>query len=1210
MTEPACPFCNPDASRVFHAGNLVLGLWDGFPVTPGHALLITKRHVASFFDTTPEERAELIEATLHARAEILQRHDSPPPEAFNLGVNIGASAGQTVFHLHLHVIPRYPGDVADPRGGIRHVIPERARYGKLTAPPPMLVSDQLPTSYAEVAILGSAPHHAPLIKGDADPLLPHLLSHFAWARKVDLAVAFIFESGVRKIEGYLRDFLEGEGHARILTGDYMDATEPEALLHLLDLKAISKGRLDLHVFETAGQSFHPKAYIFQGRADDGIAYVGSSNLSATALTQGVEWNLRVVTARDRIAFGEISGAFEKLLVHKSVRAVDPAWIESYRARRTTAAVLPIDIPRELPPQPPDPHEIQREALEALEKTRAAGNSAGLVVMATGLGKTWLAAFDSAREEFGRILFVAHREEILSQAMATFRRIRPGAHLGLYTGQEKAPEADVLFASVQTLGKRSHLDNFDSRAFDYVVIDEFHHAAAATYRRIIDHFEPRFLLGLTATPERTDGGDLLALCGENLVYRCDLFRAIELGLLSPFHYFGVPDEVDYSNIPWRNSRFDETALTEAVATRARAQNALEQWRQRGGTRTLAFCCSQRHADFMQAFFQEAGVKAVSVHAGPNSAPRADSLEKLERGELQVVFAVDMFNEGVDLPHVDTVLMLRPTESRILWLQQFGRGLRRAEGKPHLTVVDYIGNHRSFLLKPQTLLSLGAKHAEIAHALDQVQEGTATLPPGCEVTYELAAINILRSLLRIPKDDDALRAYYLDFRERHGARPTALEAHHDGYAPRATRTAYGSWLGFVASMGDLTSEQSAALEQSRAFLTHLEATPMTKSFKMLVLLAMLNEDAFPGEISSDDLCEAVARLVRRSAHLRQDVGPALEEPRELSQLLIKNPIAAWTGGSGTGGEAYFRLEGEQFSSVAAVTGPARAALQELTREIADWRLAEYLDRSGSQTDVAGRIVCKVIHTNGKPILFLPDRELHPEIPSGAVDVAIDGKPHEADFVKIAVNVVRAKDGESNVLPTILRGWFGADAGLPGTAFQVAFEPEGPGFRLVPLGRRDAQGQAELWRSYSREQIPGLFGLEFRGVPWKQTGFIVEGSDVFLLVTLNKGTHPKAHRYQDRFLGPDLFQWQSQNQNTQKSKRGQLLQHHAERGVRVHLFIRKDRKIAGRAAPFLYCGSVTFIDWKGEKPITVRWRLREAVPQHLRAVLGVPAEGRRTT
>ncbi len=177
------------------------------------------------------------------------------------------------------------------------------------------------------------------------------------------------------------------------------------------------------------------------------------------------------------------------------------------------------------------------------------------------------------------------------------------------------------------------------------------------------------------------------------------------MLCPFHYFGVPDEVDYRNIPWRNSRFDEDELTAAVATRSRAQNALEQLRKRGGKRTLAFCVSQRHADFMAEFFSEQGMRAVAVHSGPASAPRAMSLAQLQAGELDVVCAVDMFNEGVDLPALDTVMMLRPTESRIIWLQQFGRGLRRAPDKPYLTVIDYIGNHRTFLLKPQTLLGLG-------------------------------------------------------------------------------------------------------------------------------------------------------------------------------------------------------------------------------------------------------------------------------------------------------------------------------------------------------------------------------------------------------------------------------------------------------------------------------------------------------------------------
>ena len=392
---------------------------------------------------------------------------------------------------------------------------------------------------------------------------------------------------------------------------------------------------------------------------------------------------------------------------------------------------------------PTPHAIQQEALKALEETRQQGNTAGLVVLATGLGKTWLSAFDSHRPEFRRILFVAHREEILNQSRDTFRRIRPDARLGLYMGQEREADADVLFASIQTLGRAAHLERFPRDAFDYIVVDEFHHAAAPTYRRLIDHFRPKFLLGLTATPERTDGGDLLALCEENLVYRCDLVEGVKQDLLCRFRYFGVPDEVDYRNIPWRNSRFDEEELTRHVATQSRARNAHEQLQKRGGTRTLAFCVSQRHADFMADFFRQQGLRAVAVHSGDTSAPRAQSLEELSEGKLDVICAVDVFNEGLDLPELDTVLMLRPTESRILWLQQFGRGLRKTNDGKQLTVIDYIGNHRTFLLKPQTLFSLPAGGQEVLNLLERAREGPIEIAPGCFVTYELETIDILRA-----------------------------------------------------------------------------------------------------------------------------------------------------------------------------------------------------------------------------------------------------------------------------------------------------------------------------------------------------------------------------------------------------------------------------------------------------------------------------------
>ena len=227
--------------------------------------------------------------------------------------------------------------------------------------------------------------------------------------------------------------------------------------------------------------------------------------------------------------------------------------------------------------------------------------------------------------------------------------------------QRETDADLLFASVQTLGRIENLNGFAPTAFDYIIIDEFHHAAATTYRRIIDHFQPKFLLGLTATPERMDGGDLLALCQENVVFEASVPDGVSAGLLCAFQYFGVPDVVDYANIPWRNARFDPTELTAAVATEARAQNALEQFRKHGAQRCIAFCCSQRHANFMAEFFNARGVRAVAVHAGNESAPRTTSLQQLAGGELDVIFSVDIFNEGVDVPNIDTVLMLRPTKS---------------------------------------------------------------------------------------------------------------------------------------------------------------------------------------------------------------------------------------------------------------------------------------------------------------------------------------------------------------------------------------------------------------------------------------------------------------------------------------------------------------------------------------------------------------------
>ncbi|MCY3007949.1 MAG: DEAD/DEAH box helicase family protein, partial [Planctomycetota bacterium] len=877
-----CPFCPIDSQRILFRHSVgsasVVALWDGFPVSPGHLLIVPVRHVPTWFDASPEEHQALTSALEIAKSHIESQYQ---PQGYNIGINVGAAAGQTVSHLHVHLIPRYHGDVPDPRGGVRHVIPQLANY-LAENPPDYLLSK---TTYRS----GSSSHFT---RGELDPLLPNLKSAIDRSEQVDFSVAFIKQSGLDLLRGHLQDLLDRQGRVRIITGDYLDVTEPEALEDLLELGP----SLELYVVECSpGMSFHPKAYLFYntkhpatghsatGHSATGhspighSAYIGSSNLSRMALQTGIEWNYRVDPTIHSAGFGAMTAAFEELVQDPRTKRVDTDWIDRYRARRRESKLIRMD----------------------------------LVVLATGLGKTYLAAFDAASKtpteefRFPRVLFVAHRDEILHQSMRTFRKIRPSSSCGRYDGSLTALQLDrieMLFASIQTLGRVEHLKRFTPDAFNYIVVDEFHHAAASTYRRLLDHFQPKFLLGLTATPERTDGGDLLGLCHENLVYRCDLIRGIEEELLSPFEYFGVPDEVDYSNIPWRSRRFDEAALTTAVSTRARAQNALEQLHRVGAKRTLGFCCSQQHADFMTEHFRRAGIRVASVHSGPDSDPRSRSLEALSTGELDIVFAVDMFNEGLDIPSIDTVLMLRPTESSILWLQQFGRGLRKSPDKPCLKVVDYIGNHRTFLVKLrsmlQPLLRVGESDAEIRRGLQMLQQGEAQLPAGCSVTYELATIDLIEQVLRPASRTEAMNAFYRDFEERHDQRPTAREAYHASYNPRALKASHGSWYGYVNAMGGLQAEDRAAWEHQRAFFEWVEITAMVKSYKMLVLLSLLRSDLQPSdtgtiEIGISAMVQAVRRMADRSAALKADLGEEhLESDAKLRRHLESNPIKVLT------------------------------------------------------------------------------------------------------------------------------------------------------------------------------------------------------------------------------------------------------------------------------------------------------------------------------
>ncbi|MFY0539873.1 DEAD/DEAH box helicase [Nannocystis pusilla] len=329
-----------------------------------------------------------------------------------------------------------------------------------------------------------------------------------------------------------------------------------------------------------------------------------------------------------------------------------------------------------------PHDVQKEALACLRTTREQSRRRALVVLATGLGKTWLAAFDFVQlwDELGRVprlLFLAHRRELLRQAAATYRAQLRSRNVTALVGwclEDQADiGADLVFASVAKASRAPWIDQIAAERFDYVVIDEVHHAAAESYRKILARLDPTFLLGLTATPDRADAADILGLFDDHVAYRADLARGVQIGRLVPFRYFGVRDDIDYKNIPWRHHHFDAEQLAAAAQTERRMQTLWTAWQAHPGTRTLVFCCSVAHADYAATWLAAQGVRMAKVYAAPGSDDRDLALMRLQRGELDAICAIDIFNEGVDVPALDRVVMLRPTESSVVFLQQLGRGL---------------------------------------------------------------------------------------------------------------------------------------------------------------------------------------------------------------------------------------------------------------------------------------------------------------------------------------------------------------------------------------------------------------------------------------------------------------------------------------------------------------------------------------------------------
>lgn len=787
-----------------------------------------------------------------------------------------------------------------------------------------------------------------------------MISGMRHASGIYVMTSFIMQSGVRLLAPHLKSAIDRGAEVKVLAGDYLFVTQPEGLRLLCGID----NRIEARLWRSRGTSFHPKAYLFDYDFGEGLLIVGSSNFSMSAMKMGMEWNLAMNAKIEPYTFQVALDKFMQNFYHESTMPLNEHSItnyeDEYRLRhrqnpeftqlveRMEEADYRADMMKDNQELESSGHEkvisprfAQLEALEALDRTLEEGYEKAMVVMATGLGKTYLAGFLARR--FERVLFLAHREEILHQAKASFARILPDRSFGLYNGVSKDGDSDCVFASIYTLGIKKHRESFPVDAFDLIVVDEFHHAAAASYQSVMQYFRPQFLLGITATPDRMDGKDVYALCDGNVAYRIHFLEAIRRGWLSPFRYFGVYEDTDYSQIRWFGSHYDEEQLAAAQLRESTAAQIFEAWTRHKLTRTISFCSSIRQANYLADYFKGQGISAVSLHSGTVGLKRSEAIKKLANGSLEIIFTVDLFNEGVDIPSIDTLLFVRPTESLTVFAQQVGRGLRIASSKTHCHIIDLIGNYRNADVKLRLFEEKDQASAKAQTAI------VSALPQGCEMKLDTQVIDLLTELSRkrLPRREYLLGAYR-QLKNELGRIPTYLEIHLHGKAnSREYASEFDSYISFLYWANELTGREQVLYERYRSWLRDVEKTTMAKSYKMVVLLAMLERGAeeWMRPITPLEAAPYFHRyLMSKEYRKRIDFSDQerLWDYNEagISKLIASMPMSKWSSAKGsmtTFENGIFRLRIEQPPIVEDLQ-----SLYEWTRDICLYRLHDHFER----------------------------------------------------------------------------------------------------------------------------------------------------------------------------------------------------------------------------------------------------------------------------
>ena len=776
-----------------------------------------------------------------------------------------------------------------------------------------------------------------------------------------ILVSFMMVSGLELILPSLQRSLNNGAQIKILTGDYLYITQPDALERLVELE----GDIELRLWKSHGVSFHPKAYLFESNQEKQVI-VGSSNLSKSALTTGVEWNVSIEQQGQTEIYEEAEDSFLQLFYasqtvpinvetieqyrqeYDAYHAKYPGFVERWHSREAEALMFdetePTLIRETSYSQEPtviEPRPHQALVLDALDNVRKEDYDKALVVMATGLGKTYLAAFFA--RQFNRVLFIAHREEILRQAKQSFDHVLPEKSSSLYNQEEKDIEADHIFASVFTLSRKNHLQRFNPKDFDLIVVDEFHHAAAKSYQGILHYFEPEFLLGITATPDRLDGKDVYALCDNNVAFQMHFIEAIQHGYLTPFKYYGIYDETDYSSITWLGNRYDQHELEAKQLKDTVAEKVFNAWQEHKQTRTISFCSSIRQAQYLADYFSKKGKKAISLHSKTIGYSRQEAIQALKDETIDIIFTVDLFNEGVDIPEVDTLLFVRPTESLTIYTQQVGRGLRLSHGKTHCHIIDLIGNYKNADVKMQLFDTDRDRHSR---TLKQV---IPEVPTNCELHLEMQVVDLIKYLVRKrqPRKERLISSYHT-LKTELGKRPTYLDMHRYGREDaRQIKQEFKSYMGLLHASGELSPAEANLYIKFKSLIEEVERTVMSKSYKMVVLKLMLDRgnDQWHKPIDAQTISYPFYMYLTEKDYRRnKDFSDKKTkklltfDEKKIVKLIEDMPFSKWSGSS----KGIFTFDSDQFALVLPLTDQEARDLYPFIKDIVMYRLTSYFER----------------------------------------------------------------------------------------------------------------------------------------------------------------------------------------------------------------------------------------------------------------------------